>query len=175
MKTLILGLGNPILSDDGVGLCVARALKSLVAPDITVMEDSLAGLDFLDVLAGYKRVIIVDAIQTKAGRVGQIYRLKPETFATTRHAANPHDVNLATALEHGKQLGLALPDQIIIFGIEVEDVTTFSEDCTPAVKAAIPDCVNMVMNELNAKDEVLRAFHPSKPDHSIDLTRPLPL
>ncbi len=148
MKTLILGLGNPILSDDGVGIHVARALENLDLPGVTVMEGSIAGLDFLDVLVGYERVIIADAIQTRGGKAGQIYRLKLEAFTVTRHAANPHDVNLATALELGKQLGLALPDDIIIFGIEVEDVITFSEDCAPAVKAAIPLCVDMIVSEL---------------------------
>ncbi len=109
----------------------------------------LEGLDFLDVLVGYERVIIADAIQTRGGKAGQIYRLKLDAFTVTRHAANPHDVNLATALELGKQLGMALPDDIIIFGIEAEDVITFSENCTPAVKAAIPACADMIVTELS--------------------------
>ncbi len=114
------------------------------------MEASVAGLDFLDVLAGYDRTIIVDAIQTREGKTGEIYRLKPDSLTATCHASSPHDVNFATALELGKRLGLALPQQIIIFGIEVEDVLSFSEECTPAVMAAIPDCVNMIIDELNS-------------------------
>ena len=110
MKTLILGLGNPILSDDSVGCRVAMALKDrLKEPDVDILEASIAGLDFLDLLAGYDRVIIIDAIQTDKGVPGQIYRLEPEIFADTRHAGSPHDVNLATALELGKRLGLPLP------------------------------------------------------------------
>jgi len=149
MKTLVLGLGNPILSDDSVGCRVAAALKERInSPDIDIHEASVAGLDFLDVLTGYDRVIIIDAIQTKKGQPGKIYRLGPEILAETRHAGTPHDVNLATALELGRKLKLHLPEIISIFAIEVEDVTSFSEDCTPAVAKAIPECVEMVVEEL---------------------------
>jgi len=150
VKTLILGLGNPILGDDGVGLRVASALEGrLNRPEVTVTETSVVGLDFLDLLAGYDRAIIIDAIQTKEGKVGQVYRLEPEAFNATRHASTPHDVNFATALELGNRLGLALPQQIVIFAIEVENVSSFSEECTPEVERAIPLCVEMVIEELN--------------------------
>ncbi len=149
MKTLILGLGNPILSDDGVGIWVAKALEGrLNQQEITVMETSMAGLNLLDLLVNFDRAIIIDAIQTVEGKVGQIYRLEPEAFNATRHAASPHDVNFATALELGNQLGLALPQQIDIFAIEVADTSTFSEECTPDVRQAIPVCVKMIIKEL---------------------------
>ena len=119
MKTIILGLGNPVRADDSVGLCVAHALaKRLSSPEVTVMEASVSGLDILDLLVGYERAIIIDAIQTKGGQPGQIYRLEPGTFASTRHSANPHSVDFATALELGERLGLALPQRITILAIE---------------------------------------------------------
>jgi len=149
VKTLVLGLGNTILSDDGVGCRVAMALKDkLNTPDVNIMEASIAGLDFLDMLTGYDRTIIIDAIQTDKGTPGQIYRFGPEILASTRHAGTPHDVNLATALELGKRLDLKLPRKITIFAIEVQDVTSFSEECTPEVEKAIPACVKMVVQEL---------------------------
>jgi len=154
VKTLILGLGNPILSDDGVGIHIAEELKGrLNQPEITVMETSMAGLDILDLLAGYERALIIDAIQTKDGKVGQVYRLEPDAFDATRHASTPHDVNFATALELGRKLGLALPQRIIIFGIEVEDVTTYSERCTPGVEQTIPIVTDMVIQELKGDQD----------------------
>ncbi len=148
-KTLVLGLGNPILTDDSAGYRVAMALKEeLDTPEIDVMEAGIAGLDFLDLLTGYDRTIIIDAIQTAKGRPGQIYRLGPEMLASTRHSGTPHDINMATALELGKKLKIKLPGQITIFAIEVEDVTSFSEECTPRVMKAIPECVGMVIKEL---------------------------
>jgi len=150
MKTLILGLGNPILSDDGVGVEVARALEGRLShQEVTVMETSMAGLNLLDLLVNFDRAIIIDAIQTAGGKAGQIYRLEPSAFAATRHAVSPHDVNFATALELGNRLGLALPQQIIIFAIEVENVSSFSEKCTPEVERAIPVCVEKVIQALN--------------------------
>ena len=150
MKTLVLALGNPFLSDDSVGLHVARALDGRFnQQEITVMETSLAGLSLLDLLIGYDRAIIIDAIQTREGKVGQVYRLEPGALAATRHASTPHDINFATALELGNRLGLALPQQITIFAVEVEDVTTFGDRCTRRVEEAIPVVANMVIQELN--------------------------
>ncbi len=149
MKTLVLGLGNPILSDDGVGPRVARELEGkLDRGEATVTEASVAGLNILDLLAGYDRAIIIDAIQTTGGKAGEIYWLDPEAFNSTRYASSPHDVNFATALELGNKLGLALPRQIDILAVEVEDVTTFSEKCSPKVEDAIPACVEAVIKEL---------------------------
>jgi hydrogenase maturation protease len=148
-KTLILGLGNPILSDDGVGPAVARELERRLDPqEATVIEASLGGLNLLDLIVGYDRVIIIDAIKTKGGRAGQIYRLDPDALTTTRYTASPHDVNLVTALALGKKLGLAMPSKIDIFAVEVTETELFSEECTPLVAAAIPKCVEMILKEI---------------------------
>jgi hydrogenase maturation protease len=153
MKTLVLGLGNPILSDDGVGNCIAQVLEAKLAQqqDVTVMETSLSGLSLIDLLAGYDKAIIVDAIQTAEGETGQIYRLNPDAFNNTRHVSSPHDVNFATALELANTLGIAMPKQIVIYAIEVDDVSTFGEEFTPRVKDAIPKCVEHITKELNGK------------------------
>ncbi len=149
IRTLVLGLGNPILTDDGIGPHVARELEGkLDQQEVTVMETSVAGLGLLDLLVGYDRAIIIDAIQTVDGKAGQIYRLDPDVFAATRHTASPHDVNFATALELGNRLGMALPKQILIFAIEVLDASTFGEECTPEVKRAIPVCAKMVIQQI---------------------------
>ncbi len=148
-RILVLGLGNPILCDDGVGYQVAMTLQErLDMPDVDIKEAGIAGLDFLDMITGYDRAIVIDAIQTEKGKPGKIYRFGPDSLAATRHSGTPHDVNIATALELGKKLNLKLPKEIIIFAIEVEDVTSFSEECTPEVKKAVTRCVEMVMREL---------------------------
>ena len=150
MKTLILGMGNPIMGDDGVGIWAARALKDRVNEEkVTVMETGMAGLNLLELLADYDRAILIDAIKTGEGEVGKIYRLEPETLNGTRHAASTHGIDFSTALELGSRLGLSLPRDIILFGIEVADVNTFSEKCTPEVEKAIPVVADMVVQELN--------------------------
>lgn len=152
MKTLVLGMGNPILSDDSVGIRIVNDLKSKIneikLKNVTIEDSSAGGLRLLDKLTGFDTVIIIDAIQTTNGKVGQVYRLSPEDFNITRYATSPHDVNFITAINLGKQCNLKMPDEIIFFAIEVQDVTNFSEKCTPEVEACIPQVVKQVMNEL---------------------------
>jgi hydrogenase maturation protease len=152
MKTLVLGLGNPILSDDGVGIRVAQEVgKELEDPQITIAETSEAGLSLLDSIVGYDKVIIIDAIQTREGNAGQVYRMGIEDFSFSKRFSSPHQINLVTALELGKMLDLTMPQKITIFAVEAKDITNFSEKCTPDVDRAIPVVVKMVLEELNAK------------------------
>jgi hydrogenase maturation protease len=149
MKTLVLGIGNPILSDDGAGIKVAHEVANqLNSPQVTIAETSGAGLSLLDSIVGYDKVIIIDAIQTEEGNTGRIYRMGPEDFSLTKHFSSPHQINLVTALELGKMLNLAMPQKITIFAVEAKDVTNFSEKCTPEVEKAIPKVVKMVLEEL---------------------------
>ena len=149
MKTLIVGLGNPILCDDGVGIQAASIIAARNCfPDVTVTETTRAGLDFIDLITGFDRVILIDAIVTDRGKPGDIYRLKLEDLQPTLHSAAPHDIDLSSAVMLGKKLGGAMPEEIVIYGIEVQDIYTFSETCTPEVSAAIPECVDRVFAEL---------------------------
>ncbi len=150
--TLILGLGNPILTDDSVGLRVAAVLKRELAdvPDVTVAEDCWGGLQLMERLVGFRRAIIVDAIQSGAPP-GTIHRLTPHDLPT-QHSASAHDVNLPTALAFGRKLGLVLPpdDRLVLVAIEAVDILTFNETCTPEVEAAIPHAVEAVRDVLES-------------------------
>jgi hydrogenase maturation protease len=150
MKTLILGLGNPIVSDDSVGLKVSAILKERLAgrEDVEVSEDYWGGLRLMERLVGYDWAIVIDAICTGAPP-GTLHRLTPDDIGTQR-SASAHDVNLATALEFGREAGVSLPAnaRIMLIGIEAENVLDFSERCTPAVEAAIPKAVELVLEIL---------------------------
>ena len=151
MKTLVLGLGNPILTDDGVGIKVIRALKPRVNdPQVTLYESSVGGLNLLDVLVGYDRAIIVDAIQTRGGTAGDVYHLSADDFKPCLHVSSAHSVDFATALVLGRKIGLRLPKDITIVAIEVQDVTTFGEECTPAMHVAISTAIDVVLQELKS-------------------------
>ena len=152
MKILVLGLGNPLVSDDSVGLRVAEKLKPLLAgrPDVEVSEDYWGGLRLMERMIGFDRAIVVDAIQTGAAP-GTIHLLTPDGIATQR-SASAHDVNLSTALEFGRQAGARLPENrhIRLVAIEAQDVLTFAEQLTPAVEAAVPRAVEAVLEALHA-------------------------
>ncbi len=153
MRTLVLGLGNPILSDDGVGLRIARDLKGrLTDREVDVAEASLAGLNLLDLLIGYDRAIIVDAIQTDEGKPGSVHRLSPDAFDAASHTSFCHGVNLTTAIRLGRQLGLNLPSRIDIFAVEAADVSTFSEELSPEVERVVPVCLGMIARELGSQN-----------------------
>ena len=148
MKTMVLGLGNPIFRDDGMGLRVAELLKELVHDEnVTVESAELAGLDMLEKLSGYDRVIIIDAIKT-GSRVGQIHRLKPDDLKSTIHTGTPHDVNFSTALEFGERIGVKLPGKIEILAVEIPPETYFGETLTPEIEKVVPKCVNMALEML---------------------------
>ena len=150
MKTLVLGLGNPILTDDGVGIYVVRALAGrLDRPDVEVAEASLGGLRLLDTVVGYNRLILVDAIQA-GGQAGQVYRLGPNDLRSSLHSASSHDLGLPAAMELGRRLGMVLPEDeaITILAVEVEDVITFGETCTPHVQEVIPRVAQMILEEV---------------------------
>lgn len=150
VRTIILGMGNPMRGDDSVGLHAVRALRDkLNKLDITVIEASGTGMDCLELLTGYDRAVIIDAIHTMEGKTGQIYRLELDAFDTNGYANTSHDVDFVTAIELGRRLGLALPRQIVIFAIEVGDAHSFSEECTAAARQAIPNCVGMICQELS--------------------------
>jgi hydrogenase maturation protease len=150
MKTLVLGLGNPLVTDDSIGLRIVAALKPLLADrtNVEVAEDYWGGLRLMERLVGYQRAIIVDAILTGAPP-GTIHHLAPDDIPTQRSSSS-HDVNLPTALEFGRQAGMKLPenDRILLVGIEVEDVITFGETCTPAVLAAVSPAVEDILRIL---------------------------
>ena len=151
MKTLLLGLGNPILTDDGVGVYVVRATAARRSGEgVDFHEASIGGLRLWEVIAGYDRLILVDAILTPNGAPGQIHRLTPDDLRTSLHAGSTHDLSFQGALAWGRRMGMALPpdDAITIIAVEAEDVLTFGEMLTPAVAAALPDAVGAVLTEL---------------------------
>jgi hydrogenase maturation protease len=110
----------------------------------------VGGLRLLEIMAGYERVILVDAIQTPEGEPGDIHYLRPNDLQTSLHADSTHDLALPGALTLGRNLGMVLPDDkaIVIIAIEVCDVLTFGEACTHEVAAAIPAAVQAVLEEL---------------------------
>ena len=149
MKILVLGLGNPILTDDGVGIYIARELRKQSLPEgVVVEESSLSSFLLLDSLVGYEKAIIIDSIKTKGGKAGEIYRLSPEVLKDTVHLTTIHQLNLPTILQLGASMGYNIPRELVIYAIEVADNQTFSEGCTPLVQKAIPRAVRMVEKEL---------------------------
>lgn len=153
-KTLVIGLGNPILTDDGVGVKVAYEIEKVLEdsrPDVTVTEACVGGLRLMEMMVGYDRAIIVDAFTNGSNMPGKMHRMTLDDLravSPTQHTASAHDTTLVTALDAGIALDMHLPQDVVIYAIEVENVIDFSNEPTTAVSAAIPGAVTAVLDEL---------------------------
>lgn len=163
MRTLLVGMGNPYLRDDAIGVRLARELAPQLAehPDLDVLEEcSVGGLDLIAVFRGYERAIVFDSLRTVAGVAGDWHHFDAAALRETVHLTSVHDANFATALELGRRLRVALPEpsDIHIFAVEVEDDRTFSERMSaplersfPASAAAILERVRALMGPVHAE------------------------
>ncbi len=141
-RTLLLGLGNDILSDDSIGLRVAAALKERFAavPEVSIMQTTEMGLALLDLVVGFDTLVIVDAVQTGKGQPGFIHEIDGHDLPTSPAVA-PHFFGIGEMLALGAQVGLPVPSQVRIFGIEVADPFTIGTALSPALQSALPGIV----------------------------------
>ena len=163
MKTIVVGLGNPILSDDGVGWVIVQQAErryqllqeggDLAAPSLPPVDFlcvSLGGLSLMEHLIGYQHAILVDAIQSSQHPLGTCLRFPLEALPdpTAGHLASTHDTSLLNALQVGQLLGAELPRSIAVLAIVAEKIYDFSEELSPAVAAAVPGAVQDVLDLL---------------------------
>ena len=146
MKTLILGFGNPILTDDAVGIRVAEELAREF-PDITVEATSEAGLSILDNVTGYDKLVIIDSIKTGKGKPGELYKLTLEDLQPKSDFSSSHGLDIATALKLGEMMGYPMPTEVSIYAVEVKDNTSFGEKCTPELERSISLIVGQIVKE----------------------------
>ena len=148
-KILIIGLGNTILTDDGVGIYVAREIKQKIKrKDVVIEEASVGGLELLDSMVGYTKVILVDSVQLENENFGSLIKIRVEDLKGGS-AMSRHHVPFHEALELGRKLDMNLPGDIVIYGIQVKNTVTFSETCSPEITDSIPRIADEIIhNEL---------------------------
>ncbi|MBU0691317.1 hydrogenase maturation protease [bacterium] len=151
--TLILCLGNEVLSDDGFGPVVASRLRELGIEDnnTEVIFASLAGFVLIDLLKCRDRVLVVDTICTGEHPAGTLRKFPFGVFTPSRSLTTSHQISLPTAIELGKILGCTMPAQIDVLAVEAEDVETLQEELTPAVAGAVEDAVEYIKEWLVAE------------------------
>jgi len=146
MRTLILGLGNPILTDDAVGIEIAQRIGE-ENPDLEVVETSEVGLALLDYIVGYDKLIIVDSIKTEKGSPGELYRMELGDFKASTDLSFSHGVDIASAFKVGEGLRFKMPRYVSIYAVEIKDNSTFGQGCTAQVKQRIPFIARQIMRE----------------------------
>lgn len=141
--SIVVGIGNPLLKDDRVGIEVVDALRAQ-HPEMDTEILYSVGFDVLDTIMGYERAVIVDACQMGMPP-GTIMEITPEEMFDQSNLVNSHAVTLGATLKTGQMLfPEEMPREIRLMLVEVEDISTFSTQCTPAVSHAIGDVVDRI-------------------------------
>jgi hydrogenase maturation protease len=155
MRTRLIGLGNDLLSDDGVGLEVVRILRKRLGnrPDLEFRETPAGGIRLLDEVLGADRVVLIDALMSPDLRPGTLglwwWNRKRGDFVPcdvrdgkiarrpgpchARRYSSTHDTDLASALQLAKRFGMQLPRRIWLYGVAIQDGVTFHTGLSPEV------------------------------------------
>ena len=143
-RTLVVGLGNPILSDDRIGWQVEEVLRQQIADSpqaaaIDILHACTGGLALAELMTGYDRVIVVDAIVTGQTLPGTVSHFILTELPGTLNSSSSHDTSLRLALQMLRACGAHVPRESAVefVAVEAQDVWTFGEACTPAVGQSI--------------------------------------
>ncbi|MFC2060159.1 hydrogenase maturation protease [Chloroflexota bacterium] len=146
MRTLVLGLGNPILTDDGVGIRIAQKVRE-ARPELEVVETTEAGIALLDFIVGCDKLILVDSINTGYGKPGELYKLEMETLKPAEGFSLSHGIDIATAFKLGHRLGYKMPEHVSLYAVGIRDNMTFGEECTREVEKRLASITRQIIKE----------------------------
>ena len=148
MKTLVLGLGNSIMGDDGVGLRIVQEVRRHLRDCTTVDVDECyaAGPTLLDFIVGYDALVFVDSLVCDAPR-GTVLQPKREQLPDQPATIDAHGMGLLGVLNLGENMGLHVPRKLSIVAVAVEPNMEASEELSAEVEAAIPEAVERVLEE----------------------------
>lgn len=146
MNVLVLGMGNPILTDDGVGLVVARRLKGKLC-GVHVETSPLIGLGLLDTIIGYDSLFIIDAMTT-GGITGEVKKIGSSDRHGTLHLFSSHGLDIFTLMEYGSSAGLHMPRLEGIYGIEIGREVFFGEELSPALAKRLDAIVDTIRKDM---------------------------
>lgn len=142
---LILGLGNPILCDDRVGLEVACALHDRLPDGAAVLREAhVGGLELLHVVEGWSRLLIIDAVEPGRQPPGEVLEIPLRDLERRYTPITPHNAGFVHCLGLGRACGLTMPREVRVFAIGVSDPFTFCDRCTPQIQQAIPGIVEQI-------------------------------
>jgi len=144
-KTIIIGLGNELLSDDGIGPKLLKSLDKIIEDrNIITTVACCGGLELMEQLQGFSRAILLDAIRTVDGKPGNVYYFTPSDFRETSNLSNLHNINFITALHLGNFLELDIPADLHIIAVEISEDREFSENLTEILEARYPQILEEV-------------------------------
>lgn len=153
MRTIVIGVGNPLRGDDAVGLHVARGLETALAgnQNIEVTEVWAGGLRLAEATVGYDHAIIIDALVTGQHAPGTLVIVSSDSLDTCRTVTCAHDTSLPTALAFLRAAGADLPSNITVFGVETRPPDMeVCEKLSDLVHDALPSLVHRVLAKIRS-------------------------
>ncbi len=144
---LVLGIGNILLRDEGVGVRVVEQMQKMHLPDdVELVDGGTAGADLLDVLAERQKVIVIDAVQADC-EPGTVIRFTADDLVQPDGVGmSLHELGLGEALTMTRQLGCA-PKDVVVFGIKPKD-TGSGLELSEEVAASVPNVIELVLAEI---------------------------
>ncbi|MGA9754954.1 MAG: hydrogenase maturation protease [Desulfobaccales bacterium] len=140
-RCLLLALGNDILKDDGVGLATARLLRDEFQKSVDIVEAPGAGLALLELLEGYDRALLLDAIFTGYAPPGTVLEFSRDDFQKAA-APSAHYVGLPEVLRQAERLGIVFPQELRILALEVASPFESHAEMSPSTRGALPGYVD---------------------------------
>lgn len=153
MKTLILGMGNPILSDDGVGLLTVEKLRDRI-PETDVASSTMIGLSLFDLIIGYDMLFIIDAMTTRNGKVGELKKIGEHDRHGTLHLFSSHGLNIFELMELGVRCGYDMPRLEAVYGIEIGDEVAFGEELSPELNKKLPIIIDEIIDDITMSSSI---------------------
>ena len=145
-RTLVVGLGNPLRGDDGVGPRVVKELLQRELPShVEVVDAGSGGMDLLHLLEGRNLAVVVDAARW-GGDSGEVKRFNPRQVELSPRTFSPHHASLAEVLALANALGYTLP-QMVVFGVQPSKIE-WESGLSPAVESAIPHLIDAILKEI---------------------------
>jgi len=150
VKTLVLGVGNPLMRDDGAGPRVIELLRTgfTFPADVEVVDAGTMSFMILDLLRDVDRLIVVDAVRDTGDPPGTVFRMTPDEIAPNQVAHSLHDVRLVDVLQAASLIG-STPDTIAI-GVQIDTIEEWVLELSEPVEAAIPIAAGAVLDELRS-------------------------
>jgi hydrogenase maturation protease len=144
MRTLVIGVGNLLRTDDGVGIHVIKGLNDL-RPEVNTLDAAMGSVEILEAMRVYDQAVIVDAIETGA-EPGTIFRVNLTQGEEPPIVTHSHGTDLITTLRLGRQLyGEEMPGEIILLAIEAQDTTTIGDKPTDKVQRAVQKTIKAIL------------------------------
>ena len=149
-QTIVLGLGNPLMSDEGIGVYLVNRLSGLSEkyPEVDFMDAGTGGLNLLHLFEGREKVVFIDCANMEE-EPGKIRKFTPEQVKSVKQLAHQslHEQDLLKIIEMAKKLDQC-PKEIVIFGIQPKNII-LGQILSDELENKIDDYINIILKELS--------------------------